>query len=209
MIKTLTGVKAIAVVFFFSLILVHPSFSQIKIGAKLGPTLANINGGNASHNNRFRLGGHIGAYGNYNFADKMGIQLELLFTQKGTINRNIPNSWVRINYLDIPVLFTYLFTDEFSAHIGLELSTALSAFSDEDGRSRRFFIHDIHQGTISLPLGATYEIENGLNVGLRADIGLSAIGNDGARNNVFLLSLGYTFFKNGSGGSTSSGKSKK
>jgi hypothetical protein len=207
MIKNLTGAKALLIGFFFSLILVHHSISQIKIGAKFGPTLANINGGNASANNRFRLGGHLGVYGNYALNDKMGLQLEMLFTQKGTINRNIPNAWVRINYLDIPVLFTYSFTNEFSGHIGLELSTALNAFSDEDGRARRYFIHDINQMTVSLPLGATYEFSNGLNFGLRADIGLSAIGNDGAKNNVFLFSIGYSFYKGGSLGS--SGKTKK
>jgi hypothetical protein len=207
MIKNLTSVKAVLIGFFFSLILIHPSLSQIKIGAKLGPTLANINGGNASANNRFRLGGHLGVYGNYALNDKMGVQLELLFTQKGTINRNPPNSWVRINYLDIPMLFTYSFTDEFSGHIGLEASAALGAYADEDGRHRRYFIHNINQMTVSLPLGATYELSNGLNFGLRADIGLSAIGNDGARNNVFLFSVGYSFYKGGSAGS--SGKSKK
>jgi hypothetical protein len=201
--KILTGVKAILLIFFLSQLFVQSSFAQIKIGVKAGFTFANLNGGFASHNNRFRLGGHLGGYGNYALNDKMGIQVEMLLNQKGTINRNFPNTWVRINYLDLPVLFTYSFTDQFSAHAGLEFSVPISAYVDEENHDkRRYFIHDINHLAVSVPVGITYSMDNGLNAGLRADIGLSAIGNDGARNNAFLLSLGYTFYK----GSSTSGK---
>jgi hypothetical protein len=208
MIKNLISIKSILIVFLFFFFFVHSSFSQIRIGAKLGPTFANINGGNASHNNRFRVGGHIGMFGQYKFNDKMGIQAELLFTQKGTINRDIPNSWVRINYLDFPILFTYEFTEGLTGQAGLQFSTALGAYEDKKGHVRRYFLHDINKTVVSLPLGIVYELENGINFGLRADIGLSQIGNDGARNNAILLSVGYTFYKGGSSSKSSSGKAK-
>jgi hypothetical protein len=208
MTKTLISIKSILIGFLFFFFFVHSSFSQIRIGAKLGPTFANINGGNASHNNHFRLGGHIGMYGQYKFNDKMGVQVELLFNQKGTINRNEPNSWVRINYLDFPILFTYEFIEGLTGQAGLQFSTALGAYEDREGHARRYFLHDINKTVVSLPLGIVYELQNGINFGLRADIGLSQIGNDGAKNNAILLSVGYTFYKGGSTSAGSSGKKK-
>jgi hypothetical protein len=213
MIKTLTGVKAICAFFLFSFLFNYSSHAQIKIGVKGGLNLSNIRGGNTSPNNTYRTGGHLGFYGHYTFKDKMGIQGELLFSQKGTITRSDDprdpaDFYVRINYLDLPVLFTYEFVEGLTGQIGLEMSAPVGAYTKREGHPTDYFIQHLNKPIFSLPIGINYELQNGLNFGARADLGLSAIGGDGGKNYVFMFSVGYSFYKNGSSGSSPS-KGKK
>jgi hypothetical protein len=103
---------------------------------------------------------------------------------------------VYIDYIDFPLLFNYYFTPSFSAHAGLNFSTPIrgvrkyaSGDRDED------FLPLIFKNVVSMPLGINVEIGKVVNLGLRGDIGLSPIGNDLRKNNVFMMSLGFTLFR--------------
>jgi hypothetical protein len=204
MTKKITTTKGMLLGFFFLFLFNFSSNAQIKIGVKGGLNFSNIRGGNTSPDNRFRTGGHLGLYGHYTFKDKMGIQAELLFSQKGTRTEATPFSdyFVRINYLDLPVLFTYEFVDGFTGQVGLQFSTPVGAYIKRSGYKTDYFIRHLNKSIFSLPIGVNYELENGLNFGARADLGLSAIGGDGGKNYVFLISVGYTFYKGSSGKKT-------
>ena len=46
-----------------------------------------------------------------------------------------------------------------------------------------------------MPIGVTFEVAKVVNLGFRGDIGLTPIGNDLRKNNVFMISLGFTLFR--------------
>ncbi|WMJ74083.1 porin family protein [Cytophagaceae bacterium ABcell3] len=166
---------------------------DIKAGIRGGLNISNLQGGGASGDNTFRPGFHLGAYGEIPLSDDLGVIVEMLFSQEGTITRGArPHHYVRINYLKIPAMVSYSFAPGFKGIAGFAFSAPVYARHREgrDGRERNF-IDDIHNQVISFPLGVIYEMESGLNVGARFDLGLSAIGGDGARSNLLMLSIGY------------------
>ena len=168
---------------------------SIRIGLKGGFNLANIRGYSTSPNNSPQAGFTGGAYVNIGLKNKMGITAELLYSQKGTITKDSPAYYyVRINYIDIPVFFTYELYKGLTAQIGLNMAIPVYA-NVRQGTTETNFLPTL---TFSLPMGMVYEFDNGINFGWRADFGLSTIAtnsNDGGKNYVFSLCAGYTFFK--------------
>jgi len=181
----------------FCLIAHNKSSAQesIKIGIKGGLNIANIRGGSSSVNNSVIGGLHAGAYMNMVLAKKMGIAVELLYSQMGTITKEspAPNYYVHINYIEVPIMFTYEFFKGFTGQIGLGISTPVQAYKHQGPGPTDYFINQINKVVFSLPIGIVYEFDNGLNFGARGDLGLSPIGGDGAKNYVFMLSVGYSF----------------
>lgn len=167
---------------------------SVKVGLKGGLNVANIQGGGASKDNSFRPGLHLGLYGIIKIDEQLGFIAEILYSQKGTITKVQPAPFnVRIDYIDIPLLFSYSFNESFSGHVGLEVSTPVAAQVNRSGEPTRYFLYEINKAVLSLPIGILYEMESGINFGARVDLGVSAIGGDRARNNVLMFSIGYSF----------------
>ena len=211
------------------------SFSQdLFVGAKGGLNVSNIS---TDPNNHAKIGLHAGAYVGYKFHEKMAASVEILYTQKGSHHTGTPpvlptfppppgwgwnvdgDMMIYIDYIDLPMLFHYYFSPEFSVHGGLTFGVPVRGIrsyrnppiGDQD------FLKEIHQSVISFPIGINYEIAQRLNFGIRGDLGLSPIGGNGHKNIVFMVSVGYTFFRKGTtlkvgkggGNDKSSSKEKK
>lgn len=179
-------------------IAISSSYSQesIKIGIKGGLNVANIRGYGTSPDNSPQPGFHAGFYANIVLKKKFGIAVEVLYSQKGTITKTNPEYFVRINYFEIPVLFTYELYERLTAQVGLTIGFPVQAYVRQD--SSRSFLNTCTQPTLSIPIGMVYEFDNGLNLGWRADFGASNISTpsgDGGKNYVFMLSVGYSFYK--------------
>ena len=129
----------------------------------------------------------------------MGITVEALFSQKGTITKGQPEyQYVRINYIEIPVFFTYELYKGLTGQIGIGTGIPITAFVRQQGVNQTNFLSQCNPITFSIPMGMVYEFDNGFNVGWRADFGASYIAThtgDGGRNYVFMLSVGYSFYK--------------
>ena len=116
---------------------------------------------------------HFGAYGQYGISKFSSVQVELLYNRKGyqTTLGNPTDYPVRLDYVDIPVLFVGNLTPNFSFHVGPQVSFLVNV--DRDG--------------INLPLGSNYNTVNFGGVGgLEGRFGNARLG---ARYDLSLVKL--------------------
>jgi len=78
--------------------------SPISIGLKGGLNFANFSGDNVNADSR--MGINFGAFGTYSVQQTFGITAEINYAQKGA---KTSNSKLNINYLEVPVHFSYFF----------------------------------------------------------------------------------------------------
>lgn len=178
------------------------------------------------------IGFHVGAYMEYMFSDNLGIRPELLYSARGTKSTDestfdLFGSTVTtktesnntLSYIELPILLAFKPSENFGIHFGPGLGFLMSSKSKFDqtttttvgGSSTTTTSSgdsDSKEGLrgmeLGLCVGGAYELESGLNFGLRYWRGLSTLneetdfGGTTAKTNanVFQLSIGYTFMKN-------------
>jgi hypothetical protein len=136
-------------------------------------------------------GFHIGAYANFALGDALSLQPELLYN---SLKVSEDGTDLTFNYLSIPVMFVYGFSDnqfniQAGPQLGLLLSTDPSEFKDNDGVTGTDF-------GINLGAGASF---GKINITARYCMGLGNIAGDALndftiKNNVFQISLGVKLF---------------
>ncbi|QIE58545.1 PorT family protein [Rasiella rasia] len=199
---------------------------DIKFGAKAGVNFASV-GGDFTEDSEGLTGFHIGGLVEILISEKFGIQPEILYSAQGNKFEETTSdigitakstSKQKIDYINIPILGKYYFTEEFSVEAGPQIGFLASANRENDievsGENAtpeviaiiesqsggEQDISDSVKGTdFSLAAGATYRLPMGVFFSARYALGLSNI-NDGPgsdnfknQNNVAQLSVGYSF----------------
>ena len=159
-------------------------------GIKAGLNISNIGIQDIDDQN-MRYGYHAGLFAQIPIHDRMGLQAEVLYATKGsTITTNddfefgiIPQREVEIefNYLDIPVIVVYNLNEFWALEGGIVnsflLKSSVEAFGnvqfDQDIGEKDFKQYDL--GIVG---GVSFNV-NPLTLGLRYNLGLLGIGNDG------------------------------
>ena len=105
-----------------------PTFSQIRIGFQGGLNLNDLEsdegpGGEDLEDTKFRAGFNLGVMADVALSEQFSFQPSLIYTSKGTsINNEILQDSdygrLKLNYLEVPLLFNYSFTDQFSGFAG-------------------------------------------------------------------------------------------
>lgn len=193
---------------------------EVKFGVKAGPQIANLNGDVLYDglDKSSKFGFHAGVYANIKFGgDQFAFQPELLFSTQGakidgkfsetligeTINYDADIKY-NLTYLNVPLMVKWYayegFNVEFGPQVGFNMSGKVkgdmtaSALGITETVSFDDDIEDIETIDFGLNIGAGYELESGLNFGIRYGLGLTEIGkNGGPKNSVFSLSVGYAF----------------
>ncbi len=173
-------------------------------GAKLGLNLASQSGlDDVYSSSGMRTSLHIGAYYNYMISDKFAIQPELVYSAQGhtgTIDFGPLGGGEldvvgRFDYINIPILAKYYFTEGLHLHAGIQLGFNIGAKIEIDGESED--AEDVNGFDAALPIGLGYELSNGLNFTARYNLGLtntySGEGDFDIKNNVVQISVGYQF----------------
>lgn len=186
--------------------------AQVKFGAKAGVQLTNLVG-NDDFEGDSKFGFHVGGYANIRFAEQFAFQPELLLSLQGSKYENEETvmgvtakeeaKWNLI-YLQIPLMLKWYayegFNVEFGPQVGFNVSAkekyeaSISGGGISESEEYNEDIEDIETMDFSLNIGAGYEMENGLNFGIRYGLGLTEILKDSdLKNSVIGLSVGYTF----------------
>lgn len=192
----------IVVVFFASY-----SIAQVTGGVKAGLNLADqkfsIDGTTAGH--QLKAGFHGGVYMIAMINDKFGIQPELLYSMQGS-KLEFPlfgyDYVTSFNYLSIPVLARYNFTDRFSAQVGPQFGFLMSAEveANDGNQTTTTDVKDDYKAMdISGALGGEFEIVGGLGAGIRYIFGLTKINEDDdsdgkVKNSNIQIYLKYRLF---------------
>lgn len=178
--------------------------SQVKIYAKSGINLSFISIDNRS--NSIKPGLHIGGGAAIHIKNKYGIMAELLYSQKGSIDKHGPTDLTTsLDYISVPLLFYYSVSEKLNVHIGPELSFLIKgkAKSVSSGMDVTDIYEKFDKG---LALGAGYKLGK-LGINLRMIKGFKGIievfrstpaGNDYGRdktgsNNTLQFGLSYFF----------------
>lgn len=194
--------NSIFIIFLMVFVSVVAHGQELRFGAKAGLNLASVNiegesGGRASF--------HVGGVVDFGITDEFSIMPEVLFSSQGfkadiqatdgqQAIQTVETNW-KLNYINIPILGKYEIVEGLSAHLGPQVGLLLSADVEANGQDAD--VKDSFKGIdFSGAFGAAYELDNGLNFSARYTLGLSNILDDDnaeAKNNVFLLSVGYFF----------------
>ncbi|WP_312090921.1 porin family protein [Chryseobacterium sp.] len=191
--------------------------SKIRLGVKAGVNFSNIYEKETGFNYGNKTGIHIGGLVQIPISNKLFLQPELLYSMQGSI-ATIPEEStelkMKMNYLTIPVIVKYNIFEKFNIEAGPQIGFLLSSnitanYKDEDAIfDDGLTLNDKEYKNkidFSFGLGASYEINKNIFVGIRYNVGISnvykkgmeIIDDDGryntSRNGVLQISAGYKF----------------
>lgn len=207
--------KIIFSIAFFAIGLTGYSQS-LDYGVKGGMNFSTLRGSDIE-DAEGKIGFHIGAFGKYQISEKFYLQAEVLYSQSGAKGSekengvNYENSF-NFSYINVPIMAKYYFTEGFSAeagpYFGFLVSSKMKEEANVDGVKVKAET-DIKKYTegldFGLGFGIAYDLKNGLNFGVRYNLGLSDVLKLGestgsgimkkydAKNSFTQISVGYKF----------------
>jgi len=167
-----------------------------RAGFKAGASYASVFGDIDNPGGRFRM--HLGALVEYPVTRKFFIQGELLYSAQGyTTEVNGEEQKVSLNFISLPIVGKFYFTDSFNLETGIQTSL-LNNVRNESLADNDPFFDSFNNLDISWIIGAGYKLESGLFFQMRYNLGLTILNNDSVaapnnRNSVAQFSIGYLF----------------
>jgi len=181
------------------------AFDQMEWGVKAGLNLANVTKWDGS----MKPSIYLGAFAEFRINDYLGIQPEVLYSRQGSYDKiDGTKFWMRMNYLNIPILAKIYLLDELSLDLGPQFGILLNAkmrYKDDDGSGTRD-VDDLKNFDVSFPIGLSYRIGN-FDISARYVLGLTKVGVPTignlpffgnkdvkkAKNSVIQIGAGYRF----------------
>lgn len=168
------------------------SAQHVNMGIKGGLNLYSIDGDNSS-NNELKPGLHLGFLWHIHKSDNFAVQPELVYSVQGA---NLPGS-VKLNlgYVNVPILFQYMFNNGFRLEAGPQIGVLLHAESELSGNSDNVK-DDFKSIDIALAGGIGYVSPSGFGLDARYNYGLSNINDltsDKFTNSGFQFGIFYLF----------------
>src|SRR6185436_4636551 len=113
--------KILVSTLFFLTMLISANSQGFNIGAKAGLNLYTINSDDAT-NFETKTGLHLGLLGHLHLTRQYGLQLEALYSSQGA-NYSFAgtDNTVSLSYINIPVLFQYMFNYGFRLQAGPQI----------------------------------------------------------------------------------------
>ncbi len=172
----------------FSLITIS-SFSQAMYcnchyGIKAGANFASITDASGLSN---RTGFLVGIFGGVEFSDKVGIQVDLLYSQQGA---EFDSEKIDLSYINIPIVIKYFVVGGLNIQAGPQFGFIV------DDNIKEVFGDIVEAETFDLTgvVGLGYDFLMRFKVVARYNFGLTDIfTNEDGKNSVVSLSLGYSF----------------
>lgn len=167
-----------------------------NIGIKGGLNAFTIKSDDNSNVNT-KLGYHLGLIGHIHISDQFALQPELVYSVQGasyTVAGEDVN--LNLNYLNVPLMFQYMFDNGFRLQAGPQLGFLMSAKAEVDNNDTD--VKDsFEKMDVGLGLGASYvNPTSNFGVDLRYNAGLTNINensNEEAFNRGFQLGIFYLF----------------
>jgi hypothetical protein len=172
------------------------SYSTVQFGIKAGVNLAKLtNSGPEVFD--YRTGFHAGALAHIHITPSFAIQPELVYSLQGA---KFSGGTDQFDYLNIPVLFQFLFGDGFRLQTGPQLGILTSAKFKNASNNAETDVKKLLRGTdFSWSFGASYLSSIGLGVDARYNLGITDITLEGtpeeSKNRVWQFGLFYQFMR--------------
>lgn len=180
---------SLAVFAFSALKAQSPSF-----GIKAGLNTSNLWVKDANSSD-YITGLHAGFLAHLHLSDRWALQPEIMYSgQGGEVTAGSLTNKLNLHYVNVPVLFQYMFDNGFRLQAGPQIGFLASANNQAKGLESDAK-DDFKPVDISFPVGLGYLSKSGLGIDGRWVPGLSEIQKSGkpTANNVFQLGLFYQF----------------
>ena len=176
--------------------LLKAQHTHVNFGVKGGLNIATLRSNSDDVNYKWKPSFNVGALAHIHVAEHIAIQPELMYSGQGA-KYSLLGDDVNINlsYINLPVLFQYMFGDGFRLQTGPQVGFLLSANSKVSGNSTDIN-DDLNTIDFSWVFGASFVTPSGIGADFRYNLGISNINNvdaDKIRNSVFAVGLFYQF----------------
>ena len=186
-IDQLKNLIVLVVAFFIS----TSMYSQeLDLGIKLGSNFASIS--DAKQDSSTRTGIQAGIFAGIKFNDKVGINLDVLYSQQGA---DFDAGAFDLTYVNLPFVLKYYLVGglhlQAGPQFGVLIDESLTEIIDDDYK-------EIVESEISGIIGIGYDLPFGLRIDGRYNFGLTDISksedeNKGVKNSVFTIAVGFAF----------------
>jgi hypothetical protein len=148
--------------------------AHVELGLKGGLNVSNLKRGGSITMDAIP-GIHLGGLAHIHLTTHVAFQPELVFsTQGGRQNIYGTNYKTYLNYLNVPILFQYMFGKGFRLQTGPQLGVLLSA-KDAHGEVTDNIITNCSRYELEWALGASYVSSSGVGLDLRYNLGMTNI----------------------------------
>ena len=169
---------------------------QAKLGVKAGLNIASLKIEDFD-NTDSRLGLHAGLLAHIHLAPQWAVQPELLYSAEGgkVDFGGGSEATYKNDYVNIPVMFQYMFDNGFRIEAGPQLGLLVSSKIEDENDVEDDADDTFKTTNVSLGVGLNYLSHSGFGFGGRYNHGVSNIaeGNGDAKGRVFQISLFYMF----------------
>jgi len=168
---------------------------HVSLGIKGGVNVYNVHNNNDTKYDS-KAGFHFGLLGHIHFDSNFAIQPEIVYSAQGAKNGDTKYN---LDYLNVPVLFQYMFDNGFRIQAGPQLGLLISAKSknNNDNTDIKDYYKPIDFGA---SIGASYVFPpTGFGIDVRYNLGLSNINKNSEVNSTnrgLQLGIFYIFGKN-------------
>ena len=161
-------------------------FSQeLDLGIKLGSNFASISG--AQQGSSSRTGIQAGLFAGIKFNDKVGISLDVLYSQQGA---DFDVSDFELTYVNLPLVFKYYLV----GGLHLQAGPQFGILVDDNVKELYTEVVEAQSSDVSGIIGVGYDLPFGLRVDGRYNFGLTDVLKDlSGKNSVVTLAVGFSF----------------
>ncbi len=166
--------KHIIIVVLLFLIIPVCHSQNFDAGLKLGLVASQVDGD--TYGGYDKLGLDVGVYVNYYFTPRASLKLELEYIQKGSSHNpnfdigDFDQYLLRVNYVQLPVLWHYQLTKSFSCETGLAFGVLMSYY--EEKYQTQIQSNAFRKFALSYQAGFGYNIDQNWKANLRFDYSL-------------------------------------
>ena len=148
-----------------------------------------------------RIGLAVGAEGQYQFSDLVGVSFGLLYSQQGATGEfNFmginADQTMKLDYINVPILANVYLTKGLAVKVGVQPGFNVGNSVTVDGNTMSSSKKDydgIKSVALSIPVGLSYEISNVV-LDARYNWGVTkAFDGLDSKNSVFQVTIGYKF----------------
>jgi len=151
---------------------------HVNLGIKGGVNVFNVHNDNDIKYDS-KAGFHFGLLGHIHFDSQFAIQPEMVFSAQGA---KIGDTKYNLNYVNVPVMFQYMFDNGFRIQAGPQAGFLISARS-KNGNNTIDNKDDLKPIDFGLSIGASYIFPpTGFGIDARYNFGLSNINKTGTVN---------------------------
>lgn len=182
-----------------AIIMTSTAYTQrVNFGIKGGLTVSNIHNENEVAYDA-AIGFHTGVLAHIHLTKQFALQPEIVFSTSGAKYSNFieGNSNLKMGYIQMPILFQYMFSNGFRLEAGPQLNFLMYANKETSNFRKVDFKNDLRPVDIALAAGVGYVFpKSGFGIDTRVNLGLANI-NDNANfrsyNRTFQMGVFYLF----------------